>query len=128
MTSHFKQRDELIAAYQDRFIDMLQMYHALEGEGLEDAFRATPRHRFVHHYLDTRRPRPRMAKVDPRRPSVAQLEQIYSNEGSPNPRGTRSTQLDLAACPGRAHARISTTEGGHERPKKWELERAGSPR
>ena len=80
VSSGSQQRDELIAAYQDRFIDMLRMYHALEGEGLEDAFRATPRHRFVHHYLGTRHPKPRMVKVNPRRPSVAQLERIYSNE------------------------------------------------
>jgi protein-L-isoaspartate(D-aspartate) O-methyltransferase len=75
-----QRRDELMAAYQDRFIDMLRMHHALEGEGLEDAFRATPRHRFVHHYLDASRHKPRMVKVDPRRPSVAQLARIYSNE------------------------------------------------
>jgi protein-L-isoaspartate(D-aspartate) O-methyltransferase len=74
------QRDELIAAYQDRFIDMLGMHRALEGAGLEAAFRATPRHRFVHHYYDVRRPKPRMVTVDPGRPSAAQLERIYSND------------------------------------------------
>ena len=80
MSSRSRERDRLIAAYQDRFIDMLRIYRALDSAGLEDAFRATPRHRFVHHYLDTRRPKPRMVRVDPQRPSVAQLERIYRNE------------------------------------------------
>lgn len=80
VTSPSQQRDRLIASYEDRFIDMLRMYKALDGEGLEDAFRETPRHRFVHHYLDAKRKKPRMVKVHPGRPSVAQLERIYSNE------------------------------------------------
>jgi protein-L-isoaspartate(D-aspartate) O-methyltransferase len=80
VTSRSQQRDRLIASYEDRFIDMLQMYRALDADGLEEAFRETPRHRFVHHYLDARRKKPRMVKVDPDRPSVAQLERIYSNE------------------------------------------------
>jgi protein-L-isoaspartate(D-aspartate) O-methyltransferase len=80
VTSRSQQRDRLIASYEDRFIDMLRMYSALDAAGLEEAFRGTPRHRFVHHYLDVRRKKPRMVKVDPGRPSVAQLERIYSNE------------------------------------------------
>ncbi len=80
MNRRSRERDELVAEYQNRFIDMLRMQGALSADGLESAFRATPRHRFVHHYLDTKRKKPRMVKVNPDRPSATQLERIYSNE------------------------------------------------
>ena len=79
MTPRSDQRDELVSEFGDRFIDMLRIHEVLGQEGLEIAFRAVPRHRFVRRYLDQRRKKPRMVRVNVDRPTPAQLSSIYRN-------------------------------------------------
>ncbi len=67
------------AALLDQMVDAAIALRTLHSPAVIEAFRAVPRHFFVdQHYRFGKRPR--LVRVDPQRPTIAQLKTSYRNE------------------------------------------------
>lgn len=67
------------AALLDQMVETAIALHTLHSPAVIQAFRAIPRHLFVDQYYRFG-VRPRLVRVDPQNPTVAQLKAIYRNE------------------------------------------------
>jgi protein-L-isoaspartate O-methyltransferase len=73
-------RDAGLAAWQKRFMEMLETSGVLSPPRLAAAFREVPRHLFVDRYYERVKGRLRVAHVAPAHPTPKQLRRIYRDD------------------------------------------------
>jgi protein-L-isoaspartate(D-aspartate) O-methyltransferase len=91
VTKSTKSKNQLITELMDQFIDMLIVAASWREFGFpftkeaQEAFRSVPRHFFVDQYYGSGK-KPRLIRVDPKKPTSAQLWKIYSDVALPSHR------------------------------------------
>ncbi len=104
---HFRQ--QLI----DQFIEMLIASHAVTTQPLVDVFRAVPRHLFIDQYYRFGGKKPRLIRIDPQRPTDAQLKTIYSDQslGTHHNRGLGTSSTSQPTLVARMLANLQIEPG-----------------